>query len=181
MNRAWMYIKRSTLPCIMGSFSMWWHVEKATTDLDLVKIFQIKWTIKTKLINHPKFISKKGKFIVHGLLMALVASGTRAHIQPHIYHLSARREIHFNRSQFWASDLLVYVFKISILCFFHKYNYLCKYFTSAIFTKRNEDSLRLCVTKCIVVTSPWPFQDIFHVLGFSYYVITQQYIPDIII
>lgn len=59
----WMYMKWSTLPGIMGSFSMWWHLEKATTDLDLVKIFRINRTIKTKLINHPKFISKKANWL----------------------------------------------------------------------------------------------------------------------
>ena len=110
----------------------WWHVENATTDL--VKIFRIKRKIKIKLSNRLKFISRKDELIVLGLLMA---SGSRAHIQSqYIVCVLARKSILMAVSFENPTYKLTYVFKISILCFFHKFKYLCKYFTITIFTKK---------------------------------------------
>ena len=107
-------------------------MENATTDL--VKIFRIKRKIKSKLSNRLKFISRKDELIVLGLLMA---SGSRAHIQSqYIVYVLAGKSILMAVSFENPTYKLTYVFKISILCFFHKFKYLCKYFTITIFTKK---------------------------------------------
>ena len=142
-------------------------MENATTDL--VKIFRIKRKIKSKLSSRLKFISRKDELIVLGLLMA---SGSRAHIQSqYIVCVLAGKSILMAVSFENLTYKLTYVFKISILCFFHKFKYLCKYFTITIFTKK---------VHCCDIPLTFPTYISRSGILVLFY-ITQQYIPDIII